>query len=474
MRRVSLGSDRWISTGAFVFALFFLLISLYISSRRLFWYDEVFTTLTVRLPEWGSMWRALVEDNWDPMPIGYFAVVRPFDQWFGGREIGIRLPSALAVVAGMLLVYDSARRMSDRLHGFLAMALLTCSLLPYYAYEGRSYGLYFLMASLSLWSWITGRPAWAFGAIFFVGVLMHYYLVLCLAPFVIEELYQWRLGRRPGARIFAGIAGAMSALMVLAPQILASRKNYGGTFWARPALWKLPLVINDLVPAGMLLLGVGIVWILLVDQRKAVMPEPMTPGERVSWFFALIPLLGFLTAKTVTNAYHSRYLIGALPGIAVAVSALVWRRYQAHRLVSAGLLIMVAGYGGFLELNAASRVETIAAFGPAQERTREMLRMEDGLWRDGRKYIVLPDYHLLYLEARYYSSHPERYVLLTERGLKPAHYYRATIWTIDDLKKHYHEAALVEPAYGILEQLRSWGARMVLRNQGLVPIFYVE
>src|SRR5262249_1104702 len=152
-------------------------------------------------------------------------------------------------------------------------------------------------------------------------------------------------------------------------------------------------------PAGMLLLGVGIVWILLVDQRKAVMPEPMAPGERVSWFFALIPLLGFLTAKTVTNPYHSRYLIGALPGIAVAVSALVWRRYQSHRLVSAGLLIMVAGYGGFLELNAASRVETIAAFGPAQERTREMLRMEDGLWRDGRKYIVLPDYHLLYLEA---------------------------------------------------------------------------
>src|SRR5262249_2731786 len=162
----------------------------------------------------------------------------------------------------------------------------------------------------------------------------------------------------------------------------------------------------------LLLLGVGLMWILLVDQRKGVIAEPMSAGERVGWFFVLVPFCGFLLAKAVTNAYHSRYLIGALPGIAVAMAALVWRRYHARPLVSAGLLVLTAGYGGFLELNAARRVDKIEAFGAAQDRTREMLRIENELWKEGRKYIVLPDQHLLFLEARYYSAHPERYVAL--------------------------------------------------------------
>src|SRR5205807_1112522 len=107
------------------------------------WYDEVFTTLTTRLPDWSTIWKALVQENRDPMPFGYFVVARIFDQMFGPGEIGIRLPSALGVTAGMLLTYDSARRLSNALHGFIAMAVLTCSLLPYYSFEGRAYGLYF-------------------------------------------------------------------------------------------------------------------------------------------------------------------------------------------------------------------------------------------------------------------------------------------------------------------------------------------
>jgi hypothetical protein len=268
--------------------------------------------------------------------------------------------------------------------------------------------------------------------------------------------------------------GAALALAVLSPQILASRKTYGGSFWARPALWKLPHVINDLFPAGLLLMAVALVWILLADRRKVIVPEPMSASERVGWFFVLVPLVGFLLAKVVTNAYHSRYLIGVLPGITVAVAALVWRRYHGHRLISAGLVVLTTAYGGFLELNAARRVHQIDAFGPAEERTKAMIGLEDKLWEEGRKYIVIPDQHLLFLEARYYSAHPERYVLLTERGLKPARYYPATIWTIEDVKRHFQEAAFVEPFDGIVEQMKAARVRTVLRHPGRSPVFYME
>src|SRR4051812_2094103 len=185
-------SEKWAHAGAIAFALFFLGTSYHISLHRLFWYDEVFTTLTTRLPDVHSMWRALIEDNYDPMPFGFFLVARLFDKLFGPGEIGIRLPAMLGIFGGMLLVYDVARRLSNRVHGFIAVALLSCSLLPFYGYEGRSYGLFFFLASFALWAWVTEKPAILMGAIFLAGMLIHYYMVLCLVPLAIDELSRWR------------------------------------------------------------------------------------------------------------------------------------------------------------------------------------------------------------------------------------------------------------------------------------------
>jgi hypothetical protein len=63
--------DRWSFAGALLLAAYFLATNIYISGHRLFWYDEVFTTLTTRMPDWHTIWRALVEDNSDPSPFGF-------------------------------------------------------------------------------------------------------------------------------------------------------------------------------------------------------------------------------------------------------------------------------------------------------------------------------------------------------------------------------------------------------------------
>src|SRR5262245_11731445 len=117
MRRIMSSADQWTQAGAIRFALFFLLTGLYICFHRLFWYDEVFTTLTTRLPDLPTVWKALVQDNADLMGIGYFFIVRPFDKLFGYGEAAIRIPSLIAVIAGMLLVYDTARRLTGPFTG---------------------------------------------------------------------------------------------------------------------------------------------------------------------------------------------------------------------------------------------------------------------------------------------------------------------------------------------------------------------
>ena len=60
--------ERWSFAGALFLVAYFLGTSIFIASHRLFWYDEVFTTLTTRMLDWHTIWRALVEDNADPSP----------------------------------------------------------------------------------------------------------------------------------------------------------------------------------------------------------------------------------------------------------------------------------------------------------------------------------------------------------------------------------------------------------------------
>ena len=66
--------DRWSFAGALLLAAFYLVTSIYISGHRLFWYDEVFTSLTARMPDWHTTWRALVDEGADRTPFGYFVL----------------------------------------------------------------------------------------------------------------------------------------------------------------------------------------------------------------------------------------------------------------------------------------------------------------------------------------------------------------------------------------------------------------
>ena len=374
--------NRWSFAGAMLLAFYFLITSIYIAGHRLFWYDEVFTTLTTRMPDWHTIWKALVEDNGDPSPIGFFVVARTFDKLFGPSEIGIRLPSALAMVGGMLLTYDCARRITDSLHGLIAMAVLTCSYLTYYGYEGRSYGLFFLFAAAALWVWIGKRSTIQLVAVFFFGVLIHYYLVLCLIPFAAEEAYQWRPWRGPSARLIGAVLGALAGLAVLLPQILGSRRAHG-EWWTSQSGRVVPGIFTEIFPAGLFLLALATLWVVLNDRSGPVAVKAVSAAERTCWFALAIPIAGFVMARLITHAFLDRYFIGLLPGVAVGFSCLLWRRFPNTPRIALGILLLLAGYGVVNQALAVLHSDEIKAYGPAQERTRAILAMEEQLCVQG-------------------------------------------------------------------------------------------
>ena len=220
----------WSLVAAVVLAAFYLATSLYISAHRLLWIDEVATVLVTRLPGWTTIWKASTEGGMGEPPT-YFMLVRVFDNLFGHSDLAIRVPSALAMTIGMLLTFDCARRLTNGLHGLIAFSVLTCSFLPYYGHEARSYALYFMLAALGLWLWTCTRTdntasAILFGVVMFLGITMHYYAVLCLVPYAAYEVVTWRPWRLPSRKIVAGLLGVGCAAAMLWLPIQAGRQIY--------------------------------------------------------------------------------------------------------------------------------------------------------------------------------------------------------------------------------------------------------
>ena len=154
----------------------------------------------------------------------------------GPAHWSLRLPSALAELAGLLIVFDCARRLTDGLRGLLAISLLTCSVLPLYGYEARPYALLFLWSACSLWVWLhtparSKTAALAFGLTMFGAVTAHYYAVFCLVPYAVSTLVEprknWQL-----TKLFAGCAGVVAGLLLFAPILRANTGSVHNPSWA--------------------------------------------------------------------------------------------------------------------------------------------------------------------------------------------------------------------------------------------------
>jgi 4-amino-4-deoxy-L-arabinose transferase-like glycosyltransferase len=93
--------------------------------------------------------------------------VRLSEKLLGHSEVAARMPSTLAMAAGMLITYDCTRRLTNGLHGQIALSLLTCSILPYYGYEARPYALYFMLSALAFWIWTctSYNSRWGFSSL---------------------------------------------------------------------------------------------------------------------------------------------------------------------------------------------------------------------------------------------------------------------------------------------------------------------
>jgi Dolichyl-phosphate-mannose-protein mannosyltransferase len=467
----------WLS--ATVFAFFFFSTNLYISHKRLLWFDEINTVNVARLPDLATLWKVQNSFRADSAPIMYHLLVRLFYGLSGHAESSVRFLSSVAMILAMLVVFDCARRLAGAAAGLIAFCVLGSSFLTYYGFEGRPYALVVLFAAIALWLWLhtpeNGRPAAvAFGIAVFLAVTMHFQGVLLLVPFGIWVLFRWRPWRMPAPKLIAGVAGVICAVGISLGQMRHS-SDWAAYSWCPPSLGALSEVFGEMFPYGLFILAS---FALLacrfgtVGRPDAQQSQMMTDAERLCWLFLTIPFAGYVLAEAVTNSFYNRYLITMLPGVAVAFACLASR--HLNRLATIALLLLMTAGMGWRQIQRAKNAETIEPpASPGQQAlTRQTLAAEDALVADGRKIIIA--YPLMLDQAQYYSKRPQLYAMYGSEDPNPLYckYFGSACLDLDAIKARVKEAAAINPTSKFLADMAQAGFQSTVKMVNPTVVYF--
>jgi 4-amino-4-deoxy-L-arabinose transferase-like glycosyltransferase len=375
-------------------------------SEQGFWYDEAFTPVHVLHAGLGATLKSLVHSENTP-PLWYLLA------WVDVRVLGdgalaLRLPSALAGIATVPVVWAIGNELSGRRAALIGAALTAVNpLFVWYSQEARAYGLFVFFAALAMLCFArllrepSGRGAAAFALSGALALLTHYFAAFLLVPMAL-----WLLRERAARRAALPAIGAL-ALVGLALLPLISAQGGHGTQWI--GRWALSSRLQaipqyyltgysggplghgvELLVALPLLLGLVLGgWRLLAPPARGVSqparsPAPASPaldddsssarsreGASVClWIVAFAVLAPIVLAVLGADYLAPRNLVGAMIPLSVLIGILL----AANEAMS-GWLLACACAVAFLA------VTVDVDLSP---------RLQRGNWRDVAKLLRAP------------------------------------------------------------------------------------
>jgi hypothetical protein len=199
-------------------------------TEQSFWYDESFTPVHVLHAGLGATLKAVVHSENTP-PLWYLLAFLDV-RLFGDGALALRLPSALAGIATVPVVWGIGNALSGRRAALIGAAIVAVNpLFVWYSQEARAYGLFVFFAALAMLCFVrllrapSGRRAVLFVLSGALALLTHYFAVFLLIPMVLLLL------RERAARRAALPAAAALAVVGLALLPLISAQGGHGTQW---------------------------------------------------------------------------------------------------------------------------------------------------------------------------------------------------------------------------------------------------
>ena len=199
-------------------------------TQQSFWYDEAFTPVHVLHASLGATLRAVVHhENTPPL---WYLVAWADTRVFGDGALALRLPSALAGILTVPVVWAIARRLAGPRAALYATAIVAVNpLFIWYSQEARAYGLFVLMSAVAMLCFLralddpTRARMAAFAITGALTLLTHYFAVFLLVPMALLLL-------RDAAHRKAALAPIAALVVVgLALLPLISAQGGHGTQW---------------------------------------------------------------------------------------------------------------------------------------------------------------------------------------------------------------------------------------------------
>ena len=287
----------------------------------------------------------------------------------------VRLPSLIAGVATIPLVYLVARRTVGRGPGAFAAALTALApFMVYYSAEARGYALMMAFVTLSTLALLTAvderRARWwvVYALASCAAVYTHYSCVLVLGVQFLWLVWAHPEARRPAlianvgaALLFAPwLSGLLADLDSPTTEILEALQPFNPTY-ARQALghWSVGYPYAGVAPLrdlpgvlGLVLLGLGVLVALAgVAVRRLRDPESGLgmPGRRAVLVFGLAlatPVGGALAAAAgTTTLFGTRNFAPSWPGLALAGAAVLAAADRRARFAAGALVIATFAIG---------------------------------------------------------------------------------------------------------------------------------
>jgi uncharacterized membrane protein len=345
-----------------------------------FWYDEAFTVLLTRLP-FDRMMLATAGDTHPPL---YYLLMWVWSRIAGESEFAMRLPSVLAGVAAIPLIW----LVTDRLqlsHTARWAVVILMAVGPFELYFGQEARMYTLVQLAYLWAVLAllDRKYVQLGAAILAMLYLHNYGLFYVTGLGLLALYQER-------RLTPHIAGAFALpALIYAPWmsvLIYQMSQVSGGYWIEPVtvgqvVYTLTLFLFGpftrqwVIAATMVAIGATAYAAFKTPRRSYVL-----------YWLAIAPMaLAVLASLMWKPVYLFRGLIGCAPFFYMLILQPLadlpgWRRVYAGALIVPLLLIGLVGYWSDVRAFKSSTLEAVARIGAEFQDGDILVSSNDGNW----------------------------------------------------------------------------------------------
>lgn len=242
-------------------------LRLYGLGAQSLWFDEAASVRIVR-QDFGQMLSSIRED--ERIPPLHYLILHAWVRVFGHAEWSVRLPSALAGIAAVWVLYLLAKRLFGVVPALVAALLLAVA--PFqiqYSQEARSYSLMLLLSLVSSLLFVRllnadkpkARLDAAYVLVSAAALYSHLYALFTLLAETIAYAVEWLRSKKPlfGTRrwVVAQI-GIVALSLPWLPIAIEWARSVGSGFWVAP------MTMHDLLTTYAAYAGGSVIALLLL------------------------------------------------------------------------------------------------------------------------------------------------------------------------------------------------------------------